>query len=341
MDRDEVCLHEYNSRWVLGFRECEKKLIDLDLELHHIGSTSIPGLTAKPILDILAVAPDEKSLDNYRTDIENLGFEWKGEYGIVGRRYAVLYDSEKKQNLVHLHIFPKNHKAVFDHLGFRDYLIQNPPVLIKYNILKNKLQNEFAKDRQSYSSGKNDFIGSVLEKICSASREIQLVGCDKSHARLLHKWRVESNLLAFNPVVSLTREELEAKLPEVPVSEENLYKNEYLRWMVKYNDLIVGTVTIKGMSPAMKYAEVGYGIGQDYQGMGIGYLAVKKMVDKVFNDTDLRRLFALVHSENQASCRVLEKIGFVKEGLLRDHYIVDGKAVDEVFYGILKRDYNG
>jgi len=62
-------------------------------------------------------------------------------------------------------------------------------------------------------------------------------------------------------------------------------------------------------------------------------------VDKVFAETTLRKLIAMVHDQNQASCRVLEKLGFQEEGLLREHYVISGEARDEVLYGLLRREW--
>lgn len=74
-------------------------------------------------------------------------------------------------------------------------------------------------------------------------------------------------------------------------------------------------------------------------GKGIATAAVTLLVEKIFRETNLRRLLAYVHEENVASCRVLEKLGFQEEGLLREHYVINGAAANEILYGLLKREW--
>jgi predicted enzyme related to lactoylglutathione lyase len=88
----------------------------------------------------------------------------------------------------------------------------------------------------------------------------------------------------------------------------------------------------------MRYGEIAYEVGEVYHGRGIGTKAVRKFVDKVFAETALRRIVAYVAEDNKASRRLLEKIGFVQEGICREHYIINGIPTNEVLYGILRSD---
>lgn len=86
-------------------------------------------------------------------------------------------------------------------------------------------------------------------------------------------------------------------------------------------------------------AEIGYDVSQELQGKGIGTAALKLFVDKIFSSTPLRRLMAYVAVDNIASRRILEKVGFKQEGLLREHYLINGIPTDEVVYGLLRSDF--
>ncbi len=68
-------------------------------------------------------------------------------------------------------------------------------------------------------------------------------------------------------------------------------------------------------------------------------MAVAALVDKAFNESPLRKLVAYVHDQNLPSCRVLEKLGFQREGFLREHYIINGSPENEILFGLLKREW--
>jgi [ribosomal protein S5]-alanine N-acetyltransferase len=91
----------------------------------------------------------------------------------------------------------------------------------------------------------------------------------------------------------------------------------------------------------MRVAEISYGVAGSMQGMGIATQAVRMVLDRVFEQTALRRVIAYVHEHNAASCRVLEKLGFKREGLLREHYLIRGEPVNEWVFGILAREWVG
>src|SRR5262249_35480933 len=87
----------------------------------------------------------------------------------------------------------------------------------------------------------------------------------------------------------------------------------------------------------MKYAEIGYGVAESRQGRGIATAAVRMLVQKCFYESTLRKLLAYVHDKNLASCRVLRKVGFRQEGVLREHYIINDTAENEILFGLLKQ----
>lgn len=168
MSREAVALVPHSSRWAEAFSllssRIQAALEGSGLELHHIGSTAIPGIQAKPILDLLGVVPELAVFDVFRSRLEDLGFTWKGEYGIPGRRYSVLYDAEGKLGFVHLHVFEAGHAEVARHLKFRDQLCVDPLLAREYDELKTQLQKKFAGERSKYTEAKASFIQGVLEK---------------------------------------------------------------------------------------------------------------------------------------------------------------------------------
>jgi GrpB-like predicted nucleotidyltransferase (UPF0157 family) len=93
---------------------------DLVVSVHHIGSTAIPNIVAKPIIDVLLEVRDILHLDREISTLEGLGYEAKGEFGIPGRRYFRKNDAQGRRTH-HVHAFPRGSAHVERHLAFRDY----------------------------------------------------------------------------------------------------------------------------------------------------------------------------------------------------------------------------
>lgn len=167
MSRKTVSLAPHNANWTTAFRlasDSIKRHVPKDLDLHHIGSTSIPNIHAKPIIDILGIVPSIEIFDSRRSELEALGFVWKGEYGIANRRYCVLYDESEEIGLIHLHVFAKADHEVERHLVFRDYLRASPEASRRYEELKRKLADAHADTRTEYSEGKSVLIAQLLSE---------------------------------------------------------------------------------------------------------------------------------------------------------------------------------
>lgn len=165
MHRKTVSLSPYNTNWSKAFLVAKSLLqqkISLRFDLHHIGSTSIPNIKAKPILDILGVVTSIEEFDSCRFELEDLGFTWKGEYGIANRRFCILYDEKEEFSLIHLHVFAKANNEVEKHLIFRDYLIASPSTATRYEELKISLAQ--GDTRSNYSEGKSELIAQLLKE---------------------------------------------------------------------------------------------------------------------------------------------------------------------------------
>lgn len=164
-----VVISDYDPQWPALYKQEVQLLYDalgaVILELHHIGSTSIPGLVAKPIIDILGSVLELDFVDSKRGPLETIGYMWMGEYGIPGRRYFVKYKPSTKVDMVHLHIFVKENEEVRKNLFFRDYLRKYPAAAREYGTLKQNLAKQFTHDRDRYQHEKGPFIKLILEKI--------------------------------------------------------------------------------------------------------------------------------------------------------------------------------
>jgi len=161
-----VRLSAYSDGWPKVFAleaQCLTKFLQIeDLSLFHVGSTSIPGLVAKPIIDICGTLPALEELDSKQSIMETLGYEYKGEFGISGRRYAVLCSENRAIGYVHLHCYQIGHAEIERHLLFRDYLRSNSKALAIYSQEKRRLTDGQEIDRAVYTLEKSGCIQSLL-----------------------------------------------------------------------------------------------------------------------------------------------------------------------------------
>lgn len=168
---------------------------------------------------------------------------------------------------------------------------------------------------------------------------IRLQSPSTDYAQILHQWRNEPATLKYNPVQMKSLEELKEALMTSPISLQPLDKTVPHRWFISVDDDVVGTVSLSEINATMGTAEIGYMIGEAYFGRGIATAALKLWTAKIFEETDMRKLTASVAEENTASIRVLEKAGFKKEGVLREHYLIQNQPTNEVVFGLLRRDW--
>lgn len=162
MRKVEVVPHD--PRWRGAF-EAEAKQVAAALgenvvAVHHIGSTAIPGIYAKPVVDLLVEVGDIKEVDGRGSAMESLGYEVMGEYGIPGRRYF-RKDTREGIRTRHVHAFETGSAEVARHLAFRDYMIAHPAEAQSYSALKRRLAEEHPQSIDGYMDGKDGFIKEI------------------------------------------------------------------------------------------------------------------------------------------------------------------------------------
>ncbi len=163
LERYTVALKPHDTRWAKLF-EMErlrlKSILGDEVDVQHIGSTAIPGLGAKPILDIGVGVEDFDAAFAFVEPLEALGYTFRGEQGIPRRHYFVKGSPENRTH--HLHMLERTNTEWRKLLFFRDYLCAHPEALGQYQKLKTQLAKQFPKDREAYTDGKYAFIQNIL-----------------------------------------------------------------------------------------------------------------------------------------------------------------------------------
>lgn len=168
---------------------------------------------------------------------------------------------------------------------------------------------------------------------------LELVSPKPEYAEEFLIWREDTITAKFNPLKKSSVEELRARLLSAQTLLTNLENSNEFLWFVMHESDLVGQVSLQNVNSTMLTGEVAYTIAPTARSKGVATEAVRILTKHIFEKSQLRRLFAHVHVENLASRRVLEKNGYLQEGLLRQHFIVNGKPTDQVLYAILRSEF--
>lgn len=164
-----------HAKWRKEFECLEKRLLEalegMAVEIRHVGSTAIPGLPAKPILDIDIIIDDKNLLHDLSARLEKQGYQNKGEQGIAGRfafrqrsPLTPLTGDNTQWPAHHLYVCFSDSLALKNHLLFRDALLRDEKLVEAYSQLKRELVSEEGLTREMYTRKKTGFILSVLAK---------------------------------------------------------------------------------------------------------------------------------------------------------------------------------
>ena len=166
MGKRTIAVVDYDPQWVTNYvteaGAIAQALGDVAVRIHHIGSTAVPGLSAKPVIDMLLEVASLSDLDKLDHVMVDLGYRPRGENGIAGRRY---YTKGGDARTHHLHAFVVGDAPIQRHLAFRDYLRVNPDVCAEYAAIKRAAALACDNDAAVYSQLKNDFIATHEARI--------------------------------------------------------------------------------------------------------------------------------------------------------------------------------
>lgn len=167
VERYSVKLKPYNPDWEKEFRkakeELEDSLTEAVIDIQHVGSTAIPSVLAKPVLDIAVLLNQitEREIHN----IEKLGYEYRGMPEKDSNYHLFVMRDKRQFSLRHLHCYSRRESGFAYLVAFRDYLNAHETAAKEYEDLKKELSEKFQNDRSAYTKGKSVFIQKIYEKI--------------------------------------------------------------------------------------------------------------------------------------------------------------------------------
>ena len=295
------------------------------IAIHHIGSTAVPGIKAKPIIDIMIEVRDIEQVDGYNAAMQQLGYMAKGENGIDGRRY--FRKGSDTHHTHHIHTYQTGHPEIGRHLNFRDYLIAHPQVAQAYSRLKEELAHKYKTEPPRYTNNKSDFIRDVEQKAAVWRRrqvlvtdrlyllpltQAQLRACLADRTQLAQELGIQlADALFADPVPRAIGMKLEkmANLAEIDHPWVTY-------WLIlpQAAEAGAGLAGFKGYPNKQGETEIGYGLLPAFQNKGFMTEAVAALVDWAFSQTVCTAVTAQTEITNQASIRVLQKAGLQQTG---------------------------
>ncbi|MDF2921949.1 MAG: hypothetical protein K0R57_863 [Paenibacillaceae bacterium] len=158
----------YDPAWKTQFEGIKAMVTehigDLIIKVEHVGSTSVEGLSAKPIIDLDVVMDSYDSFPEIISRLAAAGFEHQGDLGIKGRE-AFRRTIADEFMPYHLYVCPKDGRGHLEHIAFRDYLRGNEAAKRAYEALKLQLAQDHPRDIDSYCNGKTAFVREILSKV--------------------------------------------------------------------------------------------------------------------------------------------------------------------------------
>ena len=172
-DGGNIEIVEYRPEWLVLFEHEKAAIMERCrprvMEVHHVGSTSVPGLAAKPILDIMPVVANPDDGEDAVEPMATLGYRYRDENGLPGRFYFdKIVDG---RTVVHAHMYPQDHFDVRKLVAFRDHLRTHQEAALAYERLKRELASKYRDDRVSYTDAKGAFINEITAAALADSQD--------------------------------------------------------------------------------------------------------------------------------------------------------------------------
>ena len=166
MRTKRVVVEKWNPQWKYEYEKIVaslgKDIIYNSIKIEHVGSTSVEGLSAKPVIDLDIVIEKDK-FEIIKELLNKKGYEYEGDLGIEGRE-AFSYSGKEELMTHHLYVCPKDSKELFKHITFRDFLKNNPALASEYSKVKEQAAVLYPDDIDKYMEFKSEIIEKIYKR---------------------------------------------------------------------------------------------------------------------------------------------------------------------------------
>ena len=166
LKRGIVELNDFNEMWNEEYKKEEKLLKevlgDRIIEIHHVGSTAIKGLKAKPIIDILIAIESLNNIEGIENILKDYDYSNRGHQGVEDRYFFAKGPEDSRTH--YIHFVEKNSNTYYNLVYFKKYLLDHIEYIKEYCDLKQDLALKYPEERSKYTAGKNEFITDIIKK---------------------------------------------------------------------------------------------------------------------------------------------------------------------------------
>jgi RimJ/RimL family protein N-acetyltransferase len=298
-------------------------------------------MAAKPIIDVLLEVRDIARVDAYQGQMQRLGYDPRGEYGLPRRRYFPKTVEGKR--VVHVHSWEKGDPEILRHLAFRDYLIAHPLEAAAYGSLKTELVRQYGGDNEAYIAGKHDFCVQMEGEAVAWQAGISAQVLESERLRLVPLSAAQLEFLLKRPrqLEAALGAQVSRQVADPPVvrhairlkkyrimhaAEEEFPWHTYWLAIIRAARFGAGLIGFKGAPDKQGEVEIGYGIDPDFRRKGYTTEAAGMLIAWALRQPTCMAVTAWSDKDNRASARVLEKVGMRMSKVTEDQFCwVKGK----------------
>jgi L-amino acid N-acyltransferase YncA/GrpB-like predicted nucleotidyltransferase (UPF0157 family) len=334
--QEEVVIVPYNPEWPRMFEEEKKYLFaclphDIIKRIEHFGSTAIPSISAKPIIDILVeVTSLEETKKVVVPTLTAQGYDyfWRPTHGNDGPPFYAWFIKRDANGCRthHIHMVESTFEH-WDRLFFRDYLIEHPRLAKEYQQLKLQLAENFPNDRIAYTAAKTEFIAKItlLAKECYSIKKSMVT-------RKAELSDVDAITEIYNEAILTTTATFDTE-PKSATERLQWFQSHDKRhpiWVAVLDGKVVGWISLSKWSDRSAYnntGETSFYVKSEYRGKGIGTALIQTMINDA-QQLKYHTIIARIAGESDSSLHVHENFNFVQVGILKEVGQKFGKLLD-------------